>query len=73
MEQNLVMGFDLSLDRRCQPDRGILAAPAAQDPLVDDEFTGHHPFFWQKSSADGAQIAKTFGAVSSALGKLFGF
>lgn len=44
-------------------------------PLVDDEFTGAHPLFWQKSNTDGPSnpIAKAFDAIFSAFGKLLGF
>ncbi|WP_404385280.1 hypothetical protein LL946_04720 [Knoellia locipacati] len=75
MEQNLVMGFDSRL--RVGVNRTEVFWPylRRKTPLVDDEFTGHQPFFWQKSSTDGPSnpIAKTFDAIFSALGKLFGF
>lgn len=42
---------------------------------MDDELTGVHALFWQKSSAEGPRnpIARSFDAVFSALGKVFGF
>ena len=75
MDQNLVMGFDSRLTVGVNRTAVSVSYLRGKAPLVDDEFTGCHPLFWQKSSADGASnpIAKTFGAVFSALGKLFGF
>lgn len=75
MEQHLVMGFDSRL--RVGVNRTEVFWPYLwrRTPLVDDEFTGAHPFFWQKSSTDGPSnpIAKAFDAVFSAFGKLLGF
>lgn len=75
MEQNLVMGFDSRLTVGVNRTEVFWPYLWRRTPLVDDEFTGLHPFFWQKSSADGPSnpIAKTFDAFFSALGKLFGF
>ena len=75
MEQNLVMGFDSRLTVGVNRTEVFWPYLWGRTPLVDDEFTGHHAFFWQKSSADGPNnpIAKTFDAVFSALGKLLGF
>ncbi|WP_353510091.1 hypothetical protein [Intrasporangium sp.] len=75
MEQNLVMGFDSRLTVGVNRTEVFWPYLWRRTPLVDDEFTGVHPFFWQKSSADGPSnpIAKTFDAIFSALGKLFGF
>lgn len=75
MEQNLVMGFDSRLTVGVNRTEVFWPYLWRRTPLVDDEFTGLHPFFWQKSSADGPSnpIAKTFDAIFSALGKLFGF
>ena len=44
-------------------------------PPVDDELTGSHPLFWQKSSIDGPRnpIANVFDAFFSAFGKVLGF
>jgi hypothetical protein len=44
-------------------------------PLVDDEFAGPHPLFWQPSSTDGPSnpVAKVFDAFYSAFGKVLGF
>ena len=68
-------GFRLSLDQGCQSDRSVRPYLWRKTPLVDDQFTGAHPLFWQKSSTDGPSnpIARTFDAFFSALGKLFGF
>jgi uncharacterized protein (AIM24 family) len=75
MDQNLVMGFDSRLT--VGVDRTAVFWPylRGRTPLVDDEFTGHHPLFWQKSTGDGPSnpIAKTFDALFSVLGKFFGF
>jgi hypothetical protein len=75
MEQNLVMGFDSRLTVGVNRTEVFWPYLWGRTPLVDDEFTGLHPLFWQKSSADGPSnpIAKTFDAVFSALGKLLGF
>lgn len=75
MEQNLVMGFDSRLDVGVNRTEVFWPYLWGRTPLVDDEFTGLHALFWQKSSADGPSnpIAKTFDAVFSALGKLLGF
>lgn len=75
MEQSLVMGFDSRLSVGVNRTEVFVPYLRGKTPLVDDEFTGPHPLFWQKSSADGPRnpIAKTFDALFSALGKLFGF
>lgn len=75
MEQNLVMGFDSRLAVGVNRTEVFLPYLWGRTPLVDDEFTGPHPLFWQKSSADGPSnpIARTFDAIFSAVGKLFGF
>ncbi|RYV51908.1 hypothetical protein [Pengzhenrongella frigida] len=75
MEQNLVMGFDSRLTVGVNRTEVFWPYLWGRTPLVDDEFTGLDPFFWQKSSADGPSnpIAKTFDAIFSALGKLLGF
>ncbi len=75
MEQNLVMGFDSRLAVGVNRTEVFWPYLWRRTPLVDDEFTGLHPLFWQKSSADGPSnpIAKTFDSIFSALGKLFGF
>ena len=75
MEQNLVMGFDSRLAKGVNRTEVFVPYLWRKTPLVDDEFTGVHPFFWQKSSTGGPNnpIARTFDAFFSALGKLFGF
>ena len=75
MEQNLVMGFDSRLSVGVDRTEVFWPYLRGKTPLVDDEFTGVHPLFWQKSSTDGPRnpIAKTFDAIFSALGKLLGF
>lgn len=75
MDQNLVMGFDSRLTVGVNRTEVFWPYLRGRTPLVDDEFTGCYPFFWQKSSADGPSnpIARTFSAVFSSLGKLFGF
>ena len=75
MEQNLVMGFDSRLAVGVNRTEVFWPYLRGKTPLVDDEFTGHHPLFWQKSSTDGPSnpIARTFDAIFSALGKLLGF
>jgi len=75
MEQHLVMGFDSRLTVGVNRTEVFLPYLWGRTPLVDDEFTGSHHFFWQKSSTDGPTnpIARTFDALFSGLGKLFGF
>ncbi len=75
MEQSLVMGFDSRLTVGVNRTEVFWPYLWGRTPLVDDEFTGHHPLFWQKSSAHGAgnPVARAFGAFFSALGKLLGF
>src|SRR5512139_632046 len=75
IEQHLVMGFDSRLVVGVNRTEVFLPYLRGRTPLVDDEFTGHHPLFWQKSSTDGPSnpIARMFDAIFSALGKLFGF
>lgn len=75
MEQHLVMGFDSRLTVGVNRTEVFWPYLWSRTALVDDEFTGHHPLFWQKSTADGPRnpVAKTFGAGFSAFGKLFGF
>ncbi len=53
MEQNLVMGFDSRLTVGVNRTEVFWPYLRRRTPLVDDEFTGLHPLFWQKSSADG--------------------
>ena len=75
MDQNLVIGFDSRLTVGATRTEVFLPYLRGRTPLVDDEFTGCHSFFWQKSNADGPNnpIARTFNAFFSGLGKLFGF
>lgn len=75
MEQHLVMGFDSRLTVGVNRTEVFLPYLRGKTPLVDDEFAGAHPLFWQKSSADGPSnpIAKAFDAIFSSLGKLLGF
>ncbi|WP_188421976.1 hypothetical protein [Nocardioides daphniae] len=75
MEQNLVMGFDSRLTVGVNRTEVFWPYLRGKTPLVDDEFTGHAPLFWQKSSADGPRnpIARSFDAIFSGFGKLLGF
>ena len=75
MEQNLVMGFDSRLVVGVNRTEVFWPYLWGRTPLVDDEFTGSDPLFWQKSSVDGPQnpIAKVFDAFFSAFGKILGF
>ncbi|HXH80818.1 hypothetical protein [Nocardioides sp.] len=75
MDQNLVMGFDSRLTVGVNRTEVFWPYLWGTTPLVDDEFTGPHPLFWQKSDAGGPSnpIAKAFGAMFSGLGKLLGF
>jgi hypothetical protein len=75
MEQNLVMGFDSRLVVGVNRTEVFWPYLWRRTPLVDDEFTGSHPLFWQKSSRDGpsSPIARVFDAFYSAFGKVLGF
>ena len=75
MEQHLVMGFDSQLSVGVNRTEVFWPYLWGRTPLVDDEFSGQHPFFWQKSSATGPSnpIARVFNTFFSALGKLLGF
>lgn len=75
MEQNLVMGFDSRLTVGVNRTEVFWPYLWGRTPLVDDEFTGDHPLFWQKSTADGPSnpIARMFNTFFSAFGKLLGF
>jgi hypothetical protein len=75
MEQNLVMGFDSRLAVGVNRTEVFWPYLWRRTPLVDDEFTGSHPLFWQKSSAEGPStpVAKVFDAFYSAFGKVLGF
>ncbi|CAM3598291.1 hypothetical protein [Nocardioides zeicaulis] len=75
MEQNLVMGFDSRLVVSVNRTEVFWPYLWGRTPLVDDEFSGAHPLFWQKSTGDGpsSPIAKVFDAFWSAFGKVLGF
>ena len=75
MEQHLVMGFDSQLSVGVNRTEVFWPYLWGRTPLVDDEFSGQDPFFWQKSSATGPSnpIARVFNTFFSALGKLLGF
>ena len=75
IEQNLVMGFDSRLTVGVNRTEVFWPYLRGKTPLVDDEFTGVHLLFWQKSDLDGPRnpIARTFSTFFSAFGKLLGF
>ena len=75
MEQHLLMGFDSRLDVGVDRTEVFWPYLWGRTPLVDDEFTGSHPLFWQKASSEGARnpLARAFDAFFSAFGKLLGF
>ncbi len=75
MDQNLLMGFDSRLAYGVNRTEVFWPYLWGRKPLVDDEFTGAHPIFWQKSTTGGPSnpIAKAFDAVFSAVGKILGF
>jgi hypothetical protein len=75
IEQHLLMGFDARLTAGVNRTEVFWPYLWGKTPLVDDEFTGDHLYFWQKSTAEGtaSPIARTFDAFFSALGKLLGF
>ncbi|WP_457192133.1 hypothetical protein [Nocardioides sp. P5_E3] len=75
MEQHLVMGFDSRLLVGVNRTEVFWPYLWGRTPLVDDEFTGSHPLFWQKASAGGPSnpVARVFDAFFSALGKVLGF
>lgn len=75
MEQHLVMGFDSRLSVGFNRTEVFWPYLWGRTSLVDDEFTGQHPLLWQKSSAENPSnpLARSLGAVFSAIGKIFGF
>jgi hypothetical protein len=75
MEQDLMMGFDARLTVGVNRTEVFWPYLWGKAHLVDDEFTGRYPIFWQKSRTDEASnpLVKGFNAVFSALGKLLGF
>ncbi len=75
MEQHLVMGFGSRLEVGVNRTEVFWPYLWGRTPLVDDEFSGSHPLFWQKASTDGPRnpIAKAFDVFVSAFGKLLGF
>lgn len=75
MEQDLMMGFDARLTVGVNRTEVFWPYLWGKALLVDDEFTGRYPIFWQKSRTDEASnpLVKGFNAVFSALGKLLGF
>jgi hypothetical protein len=75
MEQHLVMGFDSRLVVGVNRTEVFWPYLWRRTPLVDDEFAGPHPLFWQPSSTDGPSnpVAKVFDAFYSAFGKVLGF
>jgi hypothetical protein len=75
MEQHLVMGFDSRLLVGVNRTEVFWPYLWGRTPLVDDEFTGSHPLFWQKASAGGPSnpVSRAFDAIFSAFGKLLGF
>lgn len=75
VNQNLVMGFDSRLSLGVNRTEVFWPYLRGRAPLVDDEFTGHHPLFGQQSDTGEAAnpVTRTFNALFSGLGKLFGF
>lgn len=75
MEQHLVMGFDSRLTMGVHRTEVFWPYLRGRTPLVDDEFDGVAPLFWQKSAVEGPRnpLARTFDALFSGLGKLLGF
>lgn len=75
MEQNLVMGFDSRLVVGVNRTEVFWPYLWGRTPLVDEEFAGSDPLFWQKSDTDGPRnpIAKVFNTFFSAFGKVLGF
>lgn len=75
MDQNLTMGFDSRLTVGVNRTETFLPYLRGMEPLVDDEFTGAHAYFWQKSTMAGSSspIARMFNAFFSAFGKILGF
>ncbi len=75
MEQDLMMGFDSRLTVGVNRTEVFWPYLWGKTPLVDDEFTGHFPLFWQKSrsGAPSSPLEKAFNAFFSGIGKLLGF
>lgn len=75
MDQHLMMGFDSRLTARINRTAVFWSYLWGKAPLVDDEFTGPYPLFWQKSDTAGTSnpAVRAFNAVFSAIGKVLGF
>lgn len=75
MEQDLIMGFDSRLTAGVNRTEVFWPYLWGKTPLVDDEFTGHFPLFWQKSRSGepGGPLEKAFNVFFSGIGKLLGF
>ncbi len=75
IEQNLVIGFDATLEMTTRRTEAFLPYLLGKTPLVDDAFRGPGAYLWEKSTASGKKsvLARSFDAVFSALGKLLGF
>lgn len=75
MEQNLVMGFDSRLTVEIERTENFYSYFQGEEPLVDEVFSGPHPYFWQKTATDGTKnaIERGFDTFFSAIGKVFGF
>ncbi|WP_299055496.1 hypothetical protein [uncultured Nocardioides sp.] len=75
IEQNLLMGFDSRLSKGVNRTEVFWPYLRGTEPLVDDELTGSHPLFWQKSSTEAPTnpVTRTFNTLFSALSKVLGF
>ncbi|MXG88599.1 hypothetical protein [Nocardioides flavescens] len=75
MDQNLVMGFDSRLHVGVRRTEAFVPYLWGRTALVTDEFTGAHPFLWQKSTTAGSAnpVTRTFNAFFSVIGKVLGF
>ncbi len=75
IDQHLTMGFDSRLVGSVRRSKAFWSYLMGRSPLVDDEFTGPYPYFWQKSNSKGPgnESVKAFNTVLTAVGKLFGF
>lgn len=75
IEQHLVMGFDSRLTMGVHRTEVFWPYLLGRTPLVDDEFDGVAPLFWQKSAVEGPSnpLVRAFNAFFSGLGKLLGF
>lgn len=75
IEQEHLMGFDARLEASTRRTETFLPYLLGKTPLVDAQFEGEGPYFWQKSVSDSSRplAERTLDLFFGALGKFLGF